>query len=317
MLFGQKGRLPVYYQQLPGNVTDVTTLHALTKTFKAMDVDSPNYVMDKGFYSKQNIDTLLTHRHKFTVSVPMNNKWVQHAVDDIYDDVHGPRGYQQIDNEVLYVHTRLYPWGDDNRRCYLHLYYNAYARAIAVDRFNEELLVYRHELESDMLKPEHADAYSTFFEVKTTPKRGIKVFYKDEAIRQYIKRYTGFQAILSNAIKDPVEALQVYRDKDVVEKCFDDLKNQLDMKRLRMHSSATVNGRLFVQFIALIYMSALRKEMRHSDLMKQYTVRELLQEMQTLTKIRYSGKYGNINTEVTKPQREILKRLNIESPNRA
>jgi len=49
--------------------------------------------------------------------------------------------------------------------------------------------------------------------------------------------------------------MRVHRDKDAVEKCFDDLKNSLDMKRLRMHTSATVDGRLFVQFIALEYLT--------------------------------------------------------------
>ena len=88
------------------------------------------------------------------------------------------------------------------------------------------------------------------------------------------------------------------------------------MKRLRMHSSATVDGRLFVQFIALIYMSALRREMRRSSLIERYTTRELLQEMETLTKVKYSGKYGHILTEVTKSQREILKGLNIEFPSK-
>ena len=83
------------------------------------------------------------------------------------------------------------------------------------------------------------------------------------------------------------------------------------MKRLRMHSSETVDGRLFVQFVALIYMSALLREMRKSGLLKQYTVRELLQEMETLPKVKYSGKYGHILTEVAKSQREILQCLNI------
>jgi transposase len=133
-------------------------------------------------------------------------------------------------------------------------------------------------------------------------------------VNQYIKRYAGFQALLTNSIKSPTEALQIYRDKDVVEKCFDDLKNQLDMKRLRMHTSSTVDGRLFVRFIALIYMSALRREMRKSGLIERYTVRELLQEMETLTKVKYSGKYGHILTEITKPQREILQGLNITLP---
>ncbi len=207
-----------------------------------------------------------------------------------------------------------YPWGNDKRRCYLHLYYNAHARATAVDQFTEELVEYKKELESGDLMNAHQEAYETFFVIKTTPKRGTQVLYNDQAVSQYINRYAGFQALLTNSIKDPVESLQVYRDKDVVEKCFDDLKNQLDMKRLRMHSSATVDGRLFVQFIALIYLSALRKEMRQSGLIKRYTVRELLQEMDTLTKIKYSGKYGHILTEVTKPQREILQGLNIALP---
>ncbi len=109
-----------------------------------------------------------------------------------------------------------------------------------------------------------------------------------------------------------LEALRVYRDKDYVEKCFDDLKNQLDMKRLRIHTSSTMDGRLFVQFIASIYMSALRKKMRDSGLTEKYTVRELLLEMETLIQVRYSGKYGHILTEVTKPQRQIMESLGVD-----
>jgi hypothetical protein len=314
VLYGQKGRLPVYYQRTPGNITDVTTLQTLLKNFKALEVKSLHYIMDKGFYSKKNIDELLASRSKFLVSVPLNNKWVQHAIDDIYKTIHGPEGYRKLDGEIIYVHSRLYPWGKDNRRCYLHLYYNAHARAKAVDQFNEELVGYKQELESGHMIDGHQEAYNTFCVVKTSPKRGRKVTYNMEAVSQYINRYAGFQVLFGNGIKDAVEALQVYRDKDIVEKCFDDLKNQLDMKRLRMHSSASVDGRLFVQFIALIYISALRKEMRKTDLIERYTVRELFQEMGTLTKIKYSGKYGHIFTEVTKQQRDILKCLSIGLP---
>ena len=314
MLFGQKSRLPVYFQRLPGNITDVSTLHNLLKTFKAMGIQSFHYVMDKGFYSKKNVDQLFDARDKFTLSVPLNNKWVQQPIDDVYETIQGPQQYKKIDGEVLYVHTKLYPWGTSNRRCYLHLYYNAHIRARAVDQFNEDLINYKRELETGNMMDEHQEAYASFFVTKTTPKRGVKVSFNTEAISKHINRYLGFQALLTNGIKDPIDALRIYRDKDSVEKSFDDLKNQLDMKRLRMHSSTTVDGRLFVQFIALICLSALRREMRKSDLIDRYTVRELLQEMETLTKVKYSGRYGYILTEVTKPQREILQGLNIECP---
>lgn len=310
-LFGQKGMLPVYYHRLPGNITDVSALPNLLKTFQALKIKSLSYVLDKGFYSKKNIDALCQTRNKFLVAVPLSNKWVQSAIDDIYENIHGPESYRKLDDEILYVHTRLYPWGDKKHRCYLHLYYNAHARAAAVDEFNAKLCMYKEELISGKLNGNHQWAYDAFFIVKMTPKRGKNVAFNMPAVNQYINRYTGFQALLSNNIKDPVEALRIYRDKDVVEKCFDDCKNQLDMKRLRMHNSPSMDGRLFVQFIALILVSALRKNMRKADLMKRYTVRELLQETETLMKIKYTGTHKPILTEMTKPQREILNALNI------
>ena len=313
ILFGQRSCLPVYYHRTPGNITDVTTLHNLLKTFKAMELRSIHCVMDKGFYSKKNIDLLCASKNKFTLSVPKNNKWVQTAIDKVYDDIQGPQGYRKFDDEILYVHTQLYPWGEKRRRCYLHLYYKPQVKARAIDRFNEKLLMYQEELASGKTISEHQEAYNKFFVLKTTPKRDLKVSYNTEAIKKHIKRYVGFQALLSHGIKDPMKALEVYRNKDVVEKSFDDLKNQLDMKRLRMHRSGTVDGRLFVQFIALILISALRKELRESGLIRHYTVRDLLREMEPVTKIKYTGKYGHILTELSKSQREILKNLDIES----
>jgi hypothetical protein len=54
-----------------------------------------------------------------------------------------------------------------------------------------------------------------------------------------------------------------------------------------------------------------RKQMRDTGLIEKYTVQELLREMETLTKINYSGKYGNILTELTRPQKDIHKTLDI------
>jgi len=314
MLYGQKSQLPVYYHRLSGSITDVSTLGNLLEHFKMLDIGNLHYIMDKGFYSKKNVDALVANRDRFTLAVPMNNKWVQKAVDGVYDTIHGPEGYQKIDDEVLYVHSMLHPWGEERRRCYLHIYFNAINRAVAIDRFNEELLGYKEELESGYPVTAHQEAYDTYFIITTTPKRGQRVAFNTEAVSTYIKRYAGFQALISHGIKDPVKAMQVYRDKDVVEKCFDDLKNTLDMKRLRMHSSATVDGRLFIQFIAVILISAIRKKMRETSLIRDYTVRELLREMETLTRIKYSGRYKSIVSEATKKQKHILKTLDIPLP---
>ncbi len=162
MLFGQNSGLPVYFQRMPGNITDVTTLRNLVKTFKALDFKAPNYVMDKGFYSKKNVDDVLSSRSKFTVAVPLNNKWVHKVIDGI-GDIHGPEGYRKLDDEIIYVHSSLYPWGKDKRRCYLHLYYNAHARAIDIDRCSEKLVQYKNELEQGKPVNEHQEADDNFY----------------------------------------------------------------------------------------------------------------------------------------------------------
>ena len=82
----------------------------------------------------------------------------------------------------------------------------------------------------------HEEFYNRYLIIKRTPKRGLRVIFNEDEIQKYRKRYSGFFCILSNKIKSAKEALEIYRNKDIVENCFDDLKNQLDMKRLRVHT---------------------------------------------------------------------------------
>ena len=118
--------------------------------------------------------------------------------------------------------------------------------------------------------------------------------------------------ILTTKFKDPLEALAVYREKDVVEKCFDDLKNDLDMKRLRVHTSGRMRNRLFIQFIALILMSQVRKTIREKMSDSSYSAKSLLLELDSLTTVHYTGKYKDRLTEVSKAQREILQAFGVD-----
>ena len=94
-------------------------------------------------------------------------------------------------------------------------------------RFDEQILDWEAELVSQQLVSAHEEAYARFFTVKTTLKRGRRVTRNSEVIQAARRRYVGFTAILTTRYKDAVETLHVYREKDVVEKCFDDLKNTL------------------------------------------------------------------------------------------
>ncbi len=70
-------------------------------------------------------------------------------------------------------------------------------------------------------------------------------------------------------LKDSAKALEVYRMKDDVEKSFDDLKNDLDTKRLKIHSAAAMDGRIFIQYIALILLSYVREQLNKGEWFKR------------------------------------------------
>jgi transposase len=307
MLFGQKSGLPVYYRRMPGNISDVATLKTTMKNIDFIGGNKIHFILDRGFYSESNIDDMLHRRHHFTIAVPAGRKWVESIIDRNYESISSPEHYCQItDSESLYAKTTLYKWGEDKRRTYLHLYYNAQQAADAFDKFTRDLLQYKKELVSGNRVKSHEEYYERFFYLKETPKRGLSVKFNEEAIQKNRKRYAGFFCIFSTSIKDPMEALKVYRAKDAVENSFDDLKNQLDMKRLRVHSSARMDSRLFIQFLALILICRIRNTIRKDSVLRNLTVREVMENMETLIKITYTGRYGQVYTEISPTQRKII-----------
>lgn len=76
---------------------------------------------------------------------------------------------------------------------------------------------------------------------------------------------------MTNGIKNPVEALRIYRLKDLIEKSFGNLKERLSMRRMSVASEENFEGKLFVQFVALQLMSYIKKlteerEVEYGDL---------------------------------------------------
>ena len=103
-----------------------------------------------------------------------------------------------------------------------------------------------------------------------------------------------------------MKALEVYRMKDTVEKHFDDLKNDLDMKRLRIHSSAAMDGRLFVQYIALILSSQIKNVMHQHDWFKNHNMQDVIDEMKSLRAVYIDSNPKPIFTTLTAFQKDIL-----------
>jgi len=322
LLFGQDSRLPFYYRKLAGNISDVKTIKKLLADMNTLGYKKIKVVLDRGFYSAANINELCQHHLKFLIAGKLSLQLVKTHLDTVREMMRNWNNYSQ--EYQLYSMTRPITWdysqdrpnkGDTlkgKRRMYLHFYFSP-DRALEDEKsFNSRLAGWHQELESGRRHPDHELQYAKYFEVKQTPVRGIKVIARDEAMAE-AKRNFGYFSLLSNDIQDAIQALEIYRNKDVVEKAFDNLKERLNLRRLAVSSEQSLDGKLFVQFIALIYLSYITKKMQESKLFKSHTLQEVLDELDVIECFEVPGRRLQVG-ETTKRQMELYTKLCVEPP---
>nr|WP_245529388.1 IS1634 family transposase [Methanofollis liminatans] len=322
LVFGQESNLPFYYRKLAGNIPDTKTIRYLLHELDILGYSKVKLVMDRGFYSRDNINSLFQNRVKFLVSVKMSLVFVRKELDAIYDTFRSFEHYSE--NHELYCRTVRTTWnysqqrpykGDtlqDSRRMYIHYYYNIDKAAEDEKNFDRRLIALKQELESGKRVPEHETLYQQYFIVKTTPSRGTHVQVNEASVNQ-TRRYYGFFALITNETMDAVTALELYRNKDVVEKAFGNLKERLNMRRTLVSSEQSLDGKLFVQFVALIYLSYIKKQMQVNGILKNYTLPGLLDKLDVIECFEQPGKSLRVG-EMLEKQIQLYYDLGVEPP---
>jgi transposase len=260
MLFGEKSNLPFYYRKLPGNISDVKTVKNLLADMQFLGYDRIKLVMDRGFYSKANINSLYKSHLKFLLATKVSLRFVQNELEKQRESLREWTNYSRKYDlfattvPISWDYSQERPYKGDvlksQRRMYLHLYFNSERALEAEKKLSGLLCLLQSELESGKLDQDHLKQYEKYFETRVTPVRGTKVFAKQDAINEAKKNY-GYFAMISNEVKDPIEALEIYRNKDLVEKAFENLKERLSFNRMAVSSEKSLDGKLFVEFIAL------------------------------------------------------------------
>ena len=319
LVFGEKSKLPFYYRKLAGNVPDVKTIQELLRELDVLGYEKIKLVMDRGYYSAENINALFKKHLKFLCGTSSALSFAKDFIREIGSRKDHYEYYNS--NLELYVFTKTIAWdyeqerpykGDvvkEERRMYLHLYFNPDKFSDDGKAFNRRLDTLKNELLSSHRVPEHEKDYRKYFEIKEMPKKGISLTVKQDAVDAAHERY-GFFVLISNEVKDPVTALSLYRMRDVVEKAFWNVKERLNLRRTMTSSESSLEGKLFVEFVALIYLSYIQKKMEEKGLFATYTLHELLDELDVIECFMEPGK-APIQGEILKKQEQIYRDLGV------
>jgi transposase len=314
LLLGEKSRLPVYQTLYSGSLKDVSTLKATLGQACGITLDHLQLVMDKSFCSTGNIDAMLDDPNgaRFIIALPFTMSFAKKQIQSERKDIDRIENAILVGPDLLRGVTKERAWNKDHS-LYVHVYFNV----TTATKKREDLIAYvtalRQQAMQDPENTQYKSEFDRYLIIRKSEKNslGYTVNIREDVI-QKILACAGWLVLVSNHVKDKQEAIEIYRDKDVVEKGFDCYKNRLDLNRFRVHGDNSMLNKSFVGYIALILMSAIHMAMNDQDMYRDRTMKQLIR---TLDKQKLQTIDGNrILYPITKEQKDIYEKFGLDLP---
>lgn len=311
MYYGESSGLPLYYRVYPGSIPDKAHLQYMAEDTGVISCKKTKFVMDRGFYSADNLQYLTEKACRFVIALPMSLKYVKELV--------AKQGKELINRSEYKLGAEL-PYGkafdvtDLGFRMRVHLYYDPMKAATDTAALFREIEKQEAELQAMTEAPDRKLHYDRYFYINVSSKdKSLSFRRNNEAIDKALGQCGYFAIGETEFKKTTAEILEIYRRRDVIEKSFDNLKNELDMKRLYVHSEEGAEGKLFAAFLALVVRSQMQKQLKELMDKKQMTLRKVLIELDKVKQIISADSVvgARLLNPPTKLQKDILVALSL------
>lgn len=297
--------LPVFYLTYPGSIVDTSHLRYMMAYNVDLGIKDVGFVMDKGFCSTANIGWMHDQRLNVVLAAEIRHKAIRDAIDQVRDQIISMRYLTPQGVYARCVHGRFYGVTST-----VHIYHDPHLgerQRQDLFRIVENAEYTLEQLET--LSQREAKRYRTWFTIELAPD-GRFTYARDYDKIDHVARNNGFFVVLTNTDLDSAAVLDIYRRKDTIEKGFDEIKNHIDMKRLRTHDDATTEGKLFLAFIALIITCRIQTMLGPLLKQKSWSKNTVINHLDKIRVITTSNGARLMNP-ITKSQRLILKQLNL------
>lgn len=310
-IISQELGLPLAYRFLPGSITDVTTLKNTALFAKDLGIKKVKFVLDKGFYSEKNIELLMANDLEFTVPLSFSTKESQRLIQDTELELKKATNSFHHRHDLIYYVKKTACIGGHTLTA--HVYLNTTRQRdqisgflLKLGKFEEEVLIKNYEQE-ELKSKLQGHCYAKFYKIIDG-----QLVKNDDEIADHVVDM-GKIILLTNHGISGQDLLNMYVNKDIVEKYFDTMKNELDEKRLRVSCKDIFSGRLLITFLSLILRTHLEKLSVVGKLNKTFTVHEIIANLNLIRHVTTNdGKY--YLTEISKNQRFIFQKLDIPLP---
>ena len=302
---GQISKLPVFYVTYPGSIVDKSHLKYMMEYNETLGISGATFVMDRGFCKTDNIKYMHSSKLRYIMGVNEEHKAIRAAIDKARDGIISVSNVAGTGVYSRQVQGRFYGMAST-----LHVYYSP-----EMAEFSRQALYRKVEMQEETLSQlgqltqKEAKSYRKRFKI-IAGKDGAYKYERDCKKIDEESKNCGFFCILTNLGKSGAETLSIYRRKDTIEKGFDDIKNFIDMKRLRTHSAETTDGKMFCAFVALIAASGITNKL--SGFLKDNSMSKdaLISELEKI-RVVIMPNGGRLTNPLTKTQRTIFETCGI------
>ena len=323
--YDTNNREPLFYEDYPGSVVDVAQLECMISTAEGYGYRNVGFILDRGYFSKKNIQLMDEKGYGFVIMVKGMKKLVSSLILEKKGTFEDKRQNAIPQYHVDGITVRHKMYGGDEKERYFHIYYSSSAHAAEKRKLEDKL-----EKMKKMLKKMEgkryrlSDTYLEYFdpiyyhEGEEDEKYLCSVEKTDNIDREI--SLAGYFAIVTSEEMDARDALYIYKSRDASEKLFRGDKSYLGNKAERVHEDEAEEAKILIEFVALIIRNkiytCLQEEVGKDGSKANYmTVPAALKELEKIEIVKRLDNRYRMPYAVTATQKAILNAFGMTAEN--
>ena len=315
--YNQTLQTPLVYETYCGSINDVSQFRYFLTKMQKHGYIAFGLILDRGYFSEDNIKAADEAGVALVIMVKGKEELVGTLIDEVRNTFEG-----RIENKMggyntygITVERKVFE--SDKSPRYIHIFYNRSRAAKEEAHFNDLLKEYEDDLNAHIGSKYTPSKNVMKYYILKRDKSGVLVSWERniEAINRRLSR-CGYFCIITTEKMTAGEAFTLYKGRDCSEKIFSSDKSFIGGNAIRTMNDNTVQGKFFIEFLALIIrnrMHNLIKEMiyRKGKKLNYYNVPSAIAELEKIELVRAADGEYVLDHAVTKVQRELLAAFGI------
>lgn len=317
--YDTENKEPLFYEQYPGSIVDISQIRLMLDKAEGYGYRKIGFILDRGYFCRENLRYLDQHGYEFVIMIKGMESTINKLILENKGTFENVREYSIRSHKVYgkTIKQKLYVTDDTER--YIHLYYSDRKASLEHENLEGRLDRIASALEKSKGRQIALGAgIEQYYELFYYEADGTFLTYREktDVIQEQIN-LCGYFALVTSKKMSAKEALDLYKGRDVSEKVFRGDKTYLNNKSLRISSDEAANGKIFVEFLALILRcklhDKLQEEMQRLEKKPNFmTVPASLRELEKIEMVRsLDGRY-RMDHAVTATQKMILKAFSLD-----